>query len=613
VEIGQTYTNGVATTSADSLFQWYFNGEALFGQTSSTLTIPNVQTNHAGDYWVVLTDFDGSVTSRVATLFVGPGATFTRVTGAPWDTDLGACWTGVAGDYDNDGDLDLFVSRSRQGRSALYENLGDGTFRSVTNSTFPLPVGDYNFGPCSDFDNDGRVDLFVIELPNITSGGPAWIYYSNDDGTFTPVLLDTPVNPWWENAVDYDHDGLLDIYMTSNQGTTTNRLYRNVDGRGFQRMTFEEVGWILGMARGTIGNAAWVDYNDDGWEDVILRWGASTNTYLFTNNSHGQFPTDTNTARVPTVVGPFVCAWGDFDNDGQVDLAAATHTGRSAVYRNHGGGVFERAGITVSPTSFYNGVAWGDYDNDGFLDLFMTYGDNTGNALFRNNRDGTFSALRLGPVVNDHPAGGVAYAGVWFDYDNDGFLDLFVPNGNDAGTAMVPNFLYHNDGNANAWLKVKVVGTASNRDAAGAKLRVKATFGGTTNWLRRDITSGGDPYGGSGPIAHFGLRDATVVETLKVEWPSGLVTVSNNVPVKQTLTLVEPPGMTPAGMINGACQFDVIGHVGQAFAVMMSTNIAAPDGEWEPCLTVTNTSRTMRVTDPSPIAPQRFYKAVPTP
>jgi hypothetical protein len=420
------------------------------------------------------------------------------------------------------------------------------------------------------------------------------------------------VSPWSQHAIDYDGDGLLDLYFTSwpASGANPNRLYRNLGGRNFQAVTSGEVGSILGVW--TMGNAAWADYDDDGWEDMVAADLNTSRGFLYRNTGAGRFVSVTNQITQASIRA-LVVNWRDYDNDGRADLGVAAFGGQSAVFRNLGSGNFERASIGVIIQGNYNGVAWGDYDNDGFLDLFMTYGNNTRNSLFRNNGDGTFSALRLGPVVNDRTTGAGSYAGLWFDYDNDGFLDLFVPNGNDAGTDVVPNFLYHNDGNSNAWLKVKLAGTASNRDAAGAKVRVKASFAGETRWQRHDITSGGDPYGGSGPIAHFGLRDATSVETLRVEWPSGPVTTLTNVAVNQTLTLAEPPGLTPAGLNNGTFHFDLIGHAGQVFDVFTSTDVAAPRENWAPWQRVTNTSRTLRIGDPTPNAPHRFYKATTLP
>jgi hypothetical protein len=153
-----------------------------------------------------------------------------------------------------------------------------------------------------------------------------------------------------------------------------------------------------------------------------------------------------------------------------------------------------------------------------------------------------------------------AYGGAWFDYDNDGFLDLYVLNGNDAGTANVANYFYHNNGNSNAWLKVRLVGTVSNRDAIGAKVRALATYAGAPRWQRRDIT-GGDWGNGNQLYADFGLGDATNVTALRIEWPSGTVEEFSNIVPRQYLTIVEPS-------LRGALAKDGKFHL----SLTMSTN-----------------------------------------
>src|SRR5439155_20474239 len=181
-------------------------------------------------------------------------------------------------------------------------------------------------------------------------------------------------------------------------------------------------------------------------------------------------------------------------------------------------------------------AAWGDYDNDGWLDLFVGNRDGTPgqhSLLYHNNGDGTFTRITAGPIAElINTAGGCA----WGDYDNDGFLDLFVSTlGNFPGES---NALFHNHGNSNHWLKVKCEGTTSNRSGIGAKVRVKATLNGKPVLQLREITSG-DGIGSSALIAHFGLGDAMNVEMLRIEWPSGTVQVMTNVPTQQFLTVTE--------------------------------------------------------------------------
>ena len=155
------------------------------------------------------------------------------------------------------------------------------------------------------------------------------------------------------------------------------------------------------------------------------------------------------------------------------------------------------------------------------------------NFLYHNNGDGTFTKVLGSIAVND---GGDSWASAWGDYDNDGFLDLFVGNFNAA------NFLYHNNGNTNHWLKLRLIGTRSNRAAIGAKVRVRSTINGQTFWQMREIS--GDGSGGQNSLhVQFGLGNATNADLVRIEWPSGTVQELTNVTSKQFLTVTEPAGL----------------------------------------------------------------------
>jgi hypothetical protein len=191
-------------------------------------------------------------------------------------------------------------------------------------------------------------------------------------------------------------------------------------------------------------------------------------------------------------------------------------------------------------------LAWGDYDNDGWIDLFV--GNNQGdlNVLYRNRGDGTFEVDSDSALSAE---GGASLGTAWGDYDNDGFLDLFVanagPNGDVFGES--DNFLYRNDGNTNRWLLVKLIGSVSNRSAIGTKVRVKASIGGRIVEQLREVSGSGQ----NDLRAHFGLGDAATVETLRIEWPSGIMQELRGVAANRILRVVEPPrlAMTEPGSI----------------------------------------------------------------
>ena len=167
---------------------------------------------------------------------------------------------------------------------------------------------------------------------------------------------------------------------------------------------------------------------------------------------------------------------------------------------------------------------------------------------------------------------------------------------------MPANFLYHNNANPNAWLKVKAVGTVSNRDGVGARVRVKATYAGQARWQRRDI-SGGDSFNGNHLIAHFGLGDATNVETLRIEWPSGVVQELTNVAVKQCLIVTEPAklSMPKPGDLHIQC------WKGMTYRIEGSSDLLA----WNPLATVTNLTGKLQWTDTNaPGQGARFYRVV---
>ncbi|HXJ56643.1 MAG TPA: CRTAC1 family protein [Verrucomicrobiae bacterium] len=307
-------------------------------------------------------------------------------------------------------------------------------------------------------------------------------------------------------------------------------------------------------------------------------------------------------------------AWGDYDNDGDLDLFVSCawpptpQTGRpNLFYRNDGNDTFTR--LTSLPANdpenqggASTGCQWGDYDNDGWLDLFVA--NRFGNDfLYHNNGDGTFTKVLDSIVVND---GADSWASAWGDYDNDGFLDLFVGNFDSA------NFLYHNNGNDNHWLKFRLIGTRSNRAAIGAKVRLHATINGQSFWQMREVSGGDGLMGQNSLHVHFGLGDATNAELVRIEWPSGTVQELENVASNQFLAVTEPGGepRLAATRENGPVQLTLTGKQGSRYAIETST--ALPN--WTRVgLTVTVTNQSGAATFPAPGASkdgQRFYRAV---
>jgi hypothetical protein len=594
VSLGANVTTFVfAAGLAPISYQWRFNDAEIASAVTRTLILTNAQLINAGGYSVVVTDTSGSVTSLVAVLDVDP--TFTMITTGPVVTDTAPASTGAAwGDYDNDGFPDLLIGNQRERNglpapSFLYRNKGDGTFeRVLTNVIGGLMDGS---GAWADYDNDGLLDFYTV------SAGDAGVhlYHNEGNGTFLRLTNVAAVGPIISDHNysgglawgDYDNDGFVDMMVANGEGVSNDKnfLFRNQGNGSFSEIA---AGSIVNDLRESWA-VAWADYDDDGRLDLFVSNDNGEDNQLFHNDGPGGF-TELTAAQVGSLVhdggDSGACAWGDYDNDGHLDLFVAS-TPRNLLYHNNGNGTFTRittGGIATNAAAIEsNGCAWVDYDNDGYLDLFVVNaGDN--NFLYHNNGDGTFTRIFTGSLVND----GTAITSVdcaWADYDNDGFMDVVVIN-NIGGKSS----LFHNNGNTNHWINLKLVGTASNRAAIGAKVRLLATIGGKTFWQRRDIGGGGSLAGQADLRAGFGLGDATNIDTVRIEWPSGTVQELHNVASKQFLTVTEPARLK--GSLNGG-QYQLVlnGGIGFAYDLQASTNLV----NWTSLTKVLTTNMTMPV------------------
>ncbi|MBI2926141.1 MAG: VCBS repeat-containing protein [Verrucomicrobia bacterium] len=466
----------------------------------------------------------------------------------------GAAWV----DFDNDGKLDLFVTRFSTNTNLLYRNLGAGMFTNVTEAAKLAESGRSAGASWGDYDNDGFIDLFV---PNHeTEGQPSFLYRNNGDGSFDKKSLagvlvgsrNFDSSAWG----DFDNDGDIDLFIANATGSAANVLLRN-KGDG----TFEDA--TAGPMLTDLGNfqaCAWGDYDNDGDLDLfVANYSADSILYrnleggTFENASDGGGPAIGSTGR--DTVG---CAWGDYNNDGFLDLCVVKNGGAVLFYRNNGNGTF--SAVSGSPTVSGNAwdCAWGDYDNDGFLDLFVAT-DQKGRHLFRNNGNETFTKVTISP-----PPGEATYLGcAWADFDGDGQLDVFAANNKDA-----PSTLFRNNGTGNHWLDIKCEGITSNRSAIGAKVKVKATIGGVERWQMREISGGGSAGSQNSLIAHFGLGDATIASLVRIEWPSGEtrefpdVSVDRLIPFSEAELVIslQPRSQTVEPGANVAFTVEVLGN-----------------------------------------------------
>jgi hypothetical protein len=610
VSLGATAQFTVLVRSSDpgKTYQWMCQ-DALPGATNANLILTNVGLSDAGTYRVAVSDRSGTTESDPAVLDVDPAFTKIMTTLAAHQSS----WHVAAPvDYDGDGYPDVFLSQWL-GEDFLYHNDGDCSFTRITDPTLQVPDRGA-LGPAwDDFDNDGHQDLF---LANCLS--PNQLLRGQGNGTFESITAlpagehaDSSGSAWG----DFDRDGHLDLFVGNGSwaiARRANSFYRNRGDGTFTRLSASEVGAWLNESQ-PWGAAGWVDYDHDGWLDIMVTSQFPSNVRLYRNLGNGSFFRVTNNP-ICLENSPWVCfAWADYDNDGRLDLFGAMDgTQPNVLFHNEGMGNFRKmtaadVGEIVSDQAFGGGPAWGDFDNDGFLDLFVPNGlwhlEHHGvqkSFLYRNNGDGTFTRVERGSPSNEF---GKSWGGHWVDFDRDGFLDLFVSEYHGgSGIPPIANRLYKNNGNQNAWLAVKCVGTSSPRSGTGASVRARAVIRGREMWQLRLINSGGTSFGGQSPVAHFGLGDATNIVTLRIEWTSGIVQEVQNVPANQSLTVTEPLRlrMDHPGELHVQC------WKGMVCRVDVSLDLT----NWTPLTTLTNLTGQLQWQDPAvPSNTARFYRA----
>jgi hypothetical protein len=491
-------------------------------------------------------------------------------------------------DYDNDGWPDIFLvngttlegfPKGQEPTSHLYHNNRNGTFTDVTRKAGVALTG-WGQGVCAgDYDNDGRTDLYV------TFWGHGVLLHNNGDGTFTDVTKKAGL--WhddvrWETGcafLDYDRDGRVDLFVsqyvdldlnkTPVPGSGDNCLWKGIPvmcgPRGLKGThselyhnngdgTFSDVSEKSGVAKTDAYycfTALTGDFDNDGWPDIFVACD-STPSLLFHNNHNGTFSEIGVSAgvafngdgREQAGMGAYAA---DYDGDGSLDIIRTNFSDDTpTLYHNNGDGTFtdvtDETGLGSNTQLLGWGATFVDVDNDGWPDIFLANGhvypevDGKGfrttfrerKALYLNQRNGRFKDISLnsGPGIstpfNSH---GVATA----DFDGDGAVEVLVNNSHD------PPSLLKNLGEHQNWVIVKLLGTKSNRDAIGARVTVRA------NGHRQvqEVRSGGGYNSQSDFRLHFGLGSASKLDLLEIRWPSGLTEKIENVSTNQILTVKE--------------------------------------------------------------------------
>ncbi len=477
-------------------------------------------------------------------------------------------------DYDNDNDIDIYLVngawvkefsdirwRTNKGKlsNALFRNNSDGTFTDVTVVT---GVGHKGMGMAvvtADYDNDGDQDIFV------SNWGPNVFFRNNGDGTFTDVTkkvgLENDLFGIGSTFLDYDQDGYLDLYVgnyieydpdyqyfyaaqkfpgpLSYHGQPDILYHNNGDG------TFTDLTKHAGVYNPEIRTMGVTscDIDNDGDWDIFVANDAMLN-YLYRNNGDGTFTnialqTATAFGQNGEATGSMSGEFGDIDNDGFVDIVVPDMV-YSCIYKNTGAGYFEEMSARMKLAeacgqySSWSGNFF-DFNHDGYLDLFITNGHvqrliKQEDLLLLNDAGRKFVNISKN-VGLDFQEKFVGRGSAPGDFDNDGDLDLLIMNLNDR-----PRLLRNDGGNRQNWLMIHLIGTESNRDAIGTRVRI--TTGNKTQTRWRMSSSG---YLSQGDYRlHFGLEDIKQIDRIEIHWPTGKIQVLENIKPNQIMTIREP-------------------------------------------------------------------------
>jgi hypothetical protein len=471
--------------------------------------------------------------------------------GSPERTMAGGA---AAGDYDNDGWIDLYVLGGNLTQNRLFRNNGDGTFTDVAAQAGVGLPGTIGMGATwADWNGDGRLDLFVGAI----APSDPWLFRNEGDGTFTDVTaasgVNIPIDTFSATFGDIDNDDDLDLLMAHwAVAAGPGHVWKN-DGDGTFTMADLDVGYVgwdsAGADYSFVYNLA--DLNDDGWMDMLVASDYET-SHVFMNDGDGTFTDATDHAVIKDDNG-MGSTVADYDRDGDLDwfVSSILNVSKGKVgnrlYRNDGGVLADATDSAGVADGLWGWAAsFQDFNNDGWLDIYHVNGWTTpmwtqdSSRMFVSDGDGTFTES-ASPLGVAHPGQGRGVC--CFDYDRDGDVDLFLANNSE------PCVLYRNDGgNDESWLDVKLVGLPPNTEAIGA--RIYATVGSVVQmWEMRC----GNNFLSQDPAeAHFGLNGAIAVDELRVEWTDGTVDVRIDVPGDRRLVIVQGSAVSaPAAPVAG--------------------------------------------------------------
>lgn len=465
----------------------------------------------------------------------------------------------IMDDFDNDGLLDLVTTTCDALQPlSLYRNRGDGRFEDVAEAAGL--AGQFGGLNCvqTDYNNDGLMDFFILRGAWLTQPVRPSLLRNDGNMKFTDVTEEAgllfPVNSNSASWADYDNDGWLDLFVCSERGR--NLLFRNLrDG------TFVEAGEDAGVTadgQSWAKACSWFDYDNDDFPDLFIAFYSGAGQ-LYHNDRNGKFTNVTLSLGVNGPVSGFSCWAWDYDNDGWLDLFATCyersleqvvkgligepHTMRSnKLFRNLQGSGFRDvtrdAGLDMVFATM--GCNYGDFDNDGYLDMYLGTGDPDLTTLIPNRMFKNVAGRRFAEITGSAGVGqlqkghGVACG----DWDRDGNLDLFVQMGGVTDGDQYHDILFQNPGHAATWIAVKLIGQKSNRAALGARIKV-VTAGDHSLTVHRHV-SPGSSFGGNPLEQTIGLGDAERIAELTVHWPTSRTKQTyRDLPVNQFLEITE--------------------------------------------------------------------------
>jgi hypothetical protein len=462
-------------------------------------------------------------------------------------------------DFDNDGLLDLAVTTFDSTQPmAYYRNKGDGTFddRSLAAGVTDQLGGLVCYQ--TDYDNDGYMDIFIARGAWLEWPIRPTLLRNNGAGGFIDVTrqagLLAPVNSNAAAWADYDNDGWLDLFIACER--QPNRLYHNQrDG------TFDEVAayaCVQGEPAAFCKGCAWIDIDNDDYPDLFVN-NLNGVGRLYHNNRDGRFIDETSARNIDGPEKGFSCWAWDYDNDGWLDIFATCYErscadvlsgvlgqqhGRSVnrLFRNLGGHGFEDATVDAGLNFLFltMGSNFADFDNDGWLDMYLATGEpNLGtlvpNRMFRNVEGRRFSEITASSGTGHLQKGHAVACG---DFDRDGDVDLFVETGGAVDGDRYHNVLFQNPGQQNHWLTLKLAGKKTNRAAIGARIKVM-TAGEKPLAIHRHISSGSS-FGANSLQQTIGLGKSNRVARLEIHWPtSGSTQVFQDIAADQAIEVTE--------------------------------------------------------------------------